>query len=270
MHHLLRSGRDLAIGFLVFAVCGSIAWMAVIALIPAPWSMLAMIGVLAAYVWYFSGNGAPASTRAARRERFRSWNLDQKTWVLAGAAALLGVLVLQTGLHTLFRFIPYPAEDWRLPFDLSAAPVWMQWAFLVMASFVAALTEELGFRGYAQKPLEKRYGPALAIATTSLLFMVVHLNQAWAAPPVFIPLVVMGALWGYLTWLTDSILPAVLSHTVADIVNFSYWWTDVAGVFTYRPVFETGWDTHAVVSMAGLVVSVVAFLAVAQRIPRRG
>lgn len=52
-------------------------------------------------------------------------------------------------------------------------------------------------------------------------------------------------------------LPDHNSHTVADIFNFSYWWTDVAGSFDKRPITESGIDTH----FAGWTVVFVASLA---------
>ena len=45
---------------------------------------------------------------------------------------------------------------------------------------VAGITEEVGFRGYMQVPLEQKYGPGIAVLLVSLVFVVAHLNQAWA------------------------------------------------------------------------------------------
>ena len=110
-----------------------------------------------------------------------------------------------------------------------------------------------------QVPLEKRYGPTAGIAIVSIMFVVLHLNQAWA-PPVLILLLIIGAMWGIMAYTSGSLLPAIISHAVADIFNFSYWWTDLAGRFDKLPVAETGFDTHFIVWVLIFVVSIALFV----------
>ncbi len=51
--------RAIVVGFLVFAIAGSVALTAILVLVPAPWSILLMAGVLWAYLKYFSGSWWP-------------------------------------------------------------------------------------------------------------------------------------------------------------------------------------------------------------------
>lgn len=132
-----------------------------------------------------------------------------------------------------------------------------------MAALVAGITEEVGFRGYMQVPIEGRYHPAIGITIVSIVFVIIHLNQAWAGG-ILIVLLAISALWGVLALVSGSLIPVMISHTITDIVNFSYWWTDVAGSFNKRPIGETGIDIHFIVWIAILVMSVALFAWVAR------
>ena len=83
-------------------------------------------------------------------------------------------------------------------------------------------------------------------------------NQAWA-PPVLFLLLAISVLWGILAYTSGSLIPGMISHTVADVFNFSYLWTDVAGTFDKRPIAETGIDAHFVVWVLVFVASVALF-----------
>lgn len=251
--------RAIVVGFLVFAVVGSVAWTAILVLVPAPLSAVLMAGVLWAYLKYFSGSWWPASTAEARRLNFRHTSLSAGVWKWSLLAAALAVAVLESGLMVTFRFFEFPAEAWVLPYDFEAAPAWMAWLFIIMASSVAGITEEVGFRGYMQVPLEGRYGPAAGITVVAVMFVLVHLNQAWVAPPILVLLFTMGVLWGILAYSAGSLIPVIISHVVADIFNFSYWWSDVAGAFDERPISETGLDSNFVVWATVLITSIALF-----------
>ena len=51
----------------------------------------------------------------------------------------------------------------------------------------------------------------------------------------------------------------MIGHTVMDIFNFSYWWSDVAGRFERRPIGETGLDAHFVAWTLLLAASLALF-----------
>ena len=86
------------------------------------------------------------------------------------------------------------------------------------------------------------------------MFVVFHLNQAWALP-VLLHIFVASILFGAIAYATGSLLPGIIAHTVLDIVNFSYWWTDIAGKFEYQPIAITGVDLHFVVWLLILTTS---------------
>jgi membrane protease YdiL (CAAX protease family) len=256
--------RAIAVGLFVFAIAGSVARMAILALVPAPWSIVAMGAVLCVYWKYFSGSWWPKSTAQARRNRFRATRLAKSVWGWSLFAAMVGVLVMEAGLVITFRILEFPAESWALEYDLSATPLWLAWLFVIMAALVAGITEEVGFRGYMQVPLEKRYGPATGITVVSIVFVISHFNQAWA-PSMLVHLFAISVLWGILAYASGSLIPGVISHAAVDVFSFSYWWTDIAGTFDKRPIAETGIDAHFVVWVVIFVASVALFFWAARK-----
>ena len=256
--------RAVVVGFLVFAIAGSVAWTLVLTLIPPPWSVLVMIVILWLYWRYFRGDWWPDSTRAFRKLCFRSTNLPPKVWTWALIAALTAAVLLQASLVVTFRIVEFPADAWKLPYDFSALPIWQVWMLLVLAALVAGITEEIGFRGYMQVPLEDRYGPVVAITIVSIVFTIAHFTQAWAGGIVII-LFAVSVVWGVLARVSGSLIPGIVSHASTDVVNFSYWWTDIAGSFDKRPVGETGIDLHFVLSLTIFLALLALFVFAARK-----
>jgi len=153
-----------------------------------------------------------------------------------------------------FRLIQFPADRFLQGFGFESEPLWIAWAVIIIAALSAGLTEETGFRGYGLVPLQKRYGKVLANIMISGMFVVFHLNQAWA-PPLLLHLFVLSFVMGEIAYVTGSLLPGIIAHTVLDIVNFSYWWTDIAGRFDYQPIAITGLDLPFLVWLVLFTVS---------------
>jgi membrane protease YdiL (CAAX protease family) len=186
-------------------------------------------------------------------------------WKWGLVAATLFVVVVQSGFVVTFRIIEFPAEAFTAEYNFDALPVWLAWLFIVMSSLVAGICEETGFRGYMQVPLEERYGPAVAITIVSIMFLVTHLHQAWALPILF-HVVAISALLGILAYASGSLIPSMLGHTVMDVFNFSYWWSDIAGRFERQPIVKTGIDSHFIIWLLIFIVSIVLFLWATHRI----
>ena len=92
-----------------------------------------------------------------------------------------------------------------------------------MSAIVAGISEEAGFRGYMQGPLERRYGPTLGIAITSIVFGMAHLTHGAFLPAILFD-VGWGALYGLLTYWSGSIVPAIILHSSADALEFIAVW----------------------------------------------
>jgi membrane protease YdiL (CAAX protease family) len=213
--------------------------------LPMPISLIAMLAYLFLYWKFFSGSWGPKKTAETRKKYFRSGSLSPRLWKWSLLVSGLFVMLWQSSLVVTFRLIQFPADQFTQGFGFESGPLWSAWAIILIAALSAGLTEEVGFRGYGLVPLQKRYGPLLANIIISVVFVVFHLNQAWALP-LLLQLFVGSLLFGAFTYATGSLLPGIIAHTVLDIVNFSYWWTDLAGKFEYQPIAITGVDLHFV------------------------
>lgn len=227
--------------------------------LPIPLSLIAMLAYLFLYWKFFSGSWGPKKTAEARKKHFRAGSLSPRLWKWSLLLGAFFVLFLQSALVVTFRLIQFPADRFLQGFGFESQPLWIAWSFILIASLSAGLTEETGFRGYGLIPLQERYGPVLANIIISVLFVVLHLNQAWA-PPLLLHLFVASFMFGLIAYATGSLLPGIIAHTVLDIVNFSYWWTDVAGRFEYQPIAITGMDPHFLIWSALLIVSGILFV----------
>jgi membrane protease YdiL (CAAX protease family) len=235
------------IGFLVSSL-GIAVWSLLLVLVPASWSILAMIPVLWAYWKLFTRKYAPWPWSGGG-----PWGGGGRPigvgalWAPRLVAALLFVLIVQASFVVTFCLIPFPAERFTADYkQLETLPKWTAWILIIMSSIVAAICEETGFRGYMQAPLQKRYGPKTAIILTSILFTLIHLSHRWAVP--IIPHI-FGAsvLLGLLAWRSGSLIPGIIGHAILDIFDYSFWWTTITGKIDRKTIFETGVDTHFII-----------------------
>ena len=75
--------------------------------------------------------------------------------------------------------MPFPTEAFRHGYDVSFIPsLRLRWVAVVVWAASAGMSEETGFRGYMQRPIEERHG-APAILVSSFFFMLLHLTEAW-------------------------------------------------------------------------------------------
>jgi uncharacterized protein len=128
--------------------------------------------------------------------------------VLLGAlAGSAGYLVAGSIMAATQRILP---QGWVQAYDLTRlfeGPAWEKITLALLAGALAPACEEITFRGYLQTTLTLRRGPRAAIATGALLFAALHLD-----PVRFPALLVLGALFGWLTWRAGSVWPAVAAH----------------------------------------------------------
>ena len=257
-HRIPTVVRAIVVGFVVFEV-GVAVWVLVVApLIPAPLSLAVMCAVLWAYCKYFSGSWWSGANAASRRNSFREIKLSPDGWRWGLLGALAFVILIQAGFVVTFRIMEFPAEAFIAEYDVDAMPGWLAWLFIIMSSLVAGICEETGFRGYMQVPLEERYGPAVAVTIVSGVFLGTHLHQAWAYP-ILIHVFTISMLLGMLAYSSGSLIPGMIAHAAMDIINFSYWWSDIAGSFRRQPVGKTGIDPHFLVWLLVLLASSALF-----------
>lgn len=93
-------------------------------------------------------------------------------------------------------------------------PVPVQVAMTALAVGLAPVCEEAAFRGYLQRTLARASGARVAIAATGVLFAARHLD-----PLRFAPLVLLGLLFGWLSWRAGSLWPAIAAHAANNAVG---------------------------------------------------
>lgn len=253
--------KAIILGFLVNIV-GVICVPVFTSLLPLPAALIAIPSFLFLYWKFFSGKWGHKASKEVRKKYFRVRALSPDQWRWSMLATVFLVILFQAGMVITFRFIEFPAEQFTQVYGLDALPIGIAWGAIFFSALSAGLCEEAGFRGYGQVPLEQRYGPAVAILIGSVFFMVAHLHQAWA-PPILLHIFGGGALLGLLAYTSGSLVPGIITHTILDIINFSYWWSDVAGKFEYQTLAQTGVDAHFIIwTVVFVSASSLFFLAI--------
>jgi membrane protease YdiL (CAAX protease family) len=183
-----------------------------------PWA----VPLTAVYLWFFwrylNGAGPPESTAEERRTSLRANRVSGLVWAWALLAGGLGIVALVLTLRVANRLVILPQQ--QLP-DLAQVPKVTVLSLLIIAAPVAGIIEEAAFRGYMQGPIERRYGLAIAILITGTMFAVAHLDFTLMLWPYY---VAVAAIYGTVTYLTKSILPAMVLHTGGNIYsNIDLW-----------------------------------------------
>jgi len=216
--------RSIAVGLLVTAV-PALLWGVLLQVnvklsAQTPWSAILMAVFLIFYWKYLQGWGWPYSRASQRRNGLRAPALAPAVWgwsLLAGGFGLAASIALFIVAHRLVHW-PVAAAP-----DFSKFPATTIFVTLLMSAIVAGFSEEAGFRGYMQSPLEGRYGPASAILITSVIFGLFHLSHGFFAPAILFD-IGWGAFYGLLAWQSGSIVPALVLHSAADFLEFMLVW----------------------------------------------
>lgn len=257
--------RAILTGLLV-STLGVFTWSVIGLSLPMPWSFILMLILLSVYVFYFSGKSKPLRTKSIRAQNFRRTALPRQIWILSLLAAACLVLIEQAGLVVTFRFMEFPADQFSSEYSfIENIPTWAAWLAIIMISLVAGICEETGFRGYMQEPLERRYSPVLSIAIVSVVFVLVHLHQAWSGP-ILVHIFVISVLFGAIAYYSRSLIPGIIAHFLMDVCNFAFWWTDLGGQFSRSSIQSTGMDKHFLLWMALFSASAISFVLLLRQI----
>jgi pimeloyl-ACP methyl ester carboxylesterase/membrane protease YdiL (CAAX protease family) len=222
-----------------------------------PWSVFVMALILWMIWRYLDGRWPPRSTSEARRRSLRARRLPGRVFAWAVVAGLLSIVSLTGFWIVLFQLVKAPGN--ALP-DFSRYPLPTVALVLVMASLVGASMEEAGFRGYLQGALERRLGGVAAIAIAAVVLAPGHgLTQGFVWSTLLFYFFV-DVMFGTTAYLTKSILPGIVVHTVGLLTFFGLIWPhDKAR----RLIAEGGADTwfwiHAAQAALFLALAILAF-----------
>ncbi len=222
-----------------------------------PWAIVPMTIYLFVYWQFIGGNCGSFPSLANRRALLRANSLPARVWSASLGAGLLGFATLVASLVVAARLVSLPASSpIVMPPEM---PLITGFLLLVMQSVVAGVSEEAAFRGYMQSMIERQHGLAAAILANGTLFGLLHFSSHPADVFTMLPYyVAVSAVYGGLTWAANSILPALVLHSTADVVVLTRWW------LTGRPewqiaaapprVWEEGLDAVFVLTAIAAIV----------------
>ena len=182
-----------------------------------PWA----VPPTALYLWLFwryaRGDGWPASTQKARRANLRDLHLSDDVWAASLVAGVLGLVSLVLLFSVVNRLVRLPEQ--QSP-DLSQIPLLTVASLVLMSAAVAGIVEEVSFRGYMQRPIERRHGPVVAILVTGLVFGFMHFSHPEVTLMLIPYYLAVAAIYGGLAYLTNSVLPGLVLHAGGNVLSF--------------------------------------------------
>jgi len=257
----LITPRAIVGGLLVGMIAANI-WPLLLYRLGAPVAAAIELVFLGLYFWWFTG-AAPGAWKAQRTDLGRGAKLSRAQWGWGLLAAVCFAATVHAAIVLLFRFVPFPAAAFHKGYDLSFIPTLpLRWLACVVSALSAGVCEEMGFRGYMQRPIEKRHGAVIAIAVSSLMFMLIHLNKDWSIFAMTPIVLGAGILLGVMARAAGTLVFNMLGHWIMDIGMFAFWWAQISGTFTQRPIFVTGVDL-SFYGECGLFGAVLALLLLA-------
>ena len=169
---------------------------------------LAVVWLIAVAAFFCWCNAAPEGWGSPRwRATSRARPVPRAAWpglailapVMSTAALAMWMLLSALGIAG-DRALPDPILKYA---DRPGGTV----VLVILIAGLLPLLEDFAFRGWLQRPLERRYGPAAGIAATALVFAVAHMT------PSGIPIYLTGgAALGFTAWATGSIWSGVALH----------------------------------------------------------
>lgn len=150
-----------------------------------------------------------------KRQQFLRMVVTENTWKVSGLSVVLIVVVFPTVtfLGWLNSFVPAPQA--MVEMQESMAELITKFLksdnALLLGFFhigiVPAVCEEIMYRGYIQRSLEKSGGIWMAILVSGFIFGAYHLQIT-----NILPLAFLGILLAYMTYVSQSIIPAMFAH----------------------------------------------------------
>ena len=218
------------------------------------------VAVMALLLWlmwqYLGGSWRPRSTSELRRLYLRARPLSGQVFALALVAGLLSIVALVGFWIVLHQLVNIPAR--ALP-NFSGYPLFTVALVLVMSSLVSSLAEEAGFRGYFQVALERDLRGPIAIVIMSLVIAPAHALTQGFVWPILLWYFCADVMFGTMAFLTRSILPSTLVHSIGLLIFFTLVWPyDIQR----RLVWDTGANIGFWINVAQTIIfSTLAILA---------
>ncbi len=153
----------------------------------------------------------------SERASFLRFKKYKNTGVMVGLTALLFIVVQPTVWYIGYfnSLLPAPeffSEMQQSQYEMIEGFLTSDGVLLmglINIALVPAICEEIMFRGYVQSAFEKSWGVWPAILVSGLLFGLFHLQLT-----NLLPLATLGILLALVTWLSGSLIPAIIAHFI--------------------------------------------------------
>jgi membrane protease YdiL (CAAX protease family) len=223
-----------------------------------PWAV-AVMALLLWLMWqYLGGSWRPRSASEARRLYLRARPLSGQVFGLALVAGLLSIVALVGFWIVLHQLVKLPARV--LP-NFSGYPLFTVVLVLVMSSLVSSLAEEAGFRGYFQVALERDLRGPVAIVIMSLVIAPAHAQTQGFVWPILLWYFCADVMFGTMAFLTRSILPSSLVHSIGLLIFFTLVWPyDIQRRLVWDTGANIGFWINVAQTMIFSTLAILAFL----------
>ena len=150
---------------------------------------------------------AMKTTKIKFKEDIFSRNKSPKRFILLGTISCIGTGMISSIIYLTYSTIIkhygiiIPEPDFSFPNQSTYLIL-----FLMYACFIGPILEEIIFRGFILKSMQK-YGNLTAIIVSSILFSMFHLNLVQFVNPV-----IMGVVLGFIAIKSKSIMPSIIVH----------------------------------------------------------
>ena len=249
--------RAVVVGILVGMIAANV-WPVLLLKLGMPRAAGLEALFLGGYIWWVRGGGPPIAWHTARADSFRMGKLTAEQWLWGLIAAVSFAATIHATMVVLFRLVPFPAAAFHRGYDFSFIPTpSLRWIAVIVSAASAGICEEIGFRGYMQRPIEHRHGAVVAIIVSSVFFTLIHLTKGWALIGMVPIILGAGVLLGLLAYMSRTLVFCIIGHTLMDVGLLAYWWTQIAGTFSERTIFQTGFDGNFTIACAALVALLI-------------
>ena len=158
---------------------------------------------------------AMKTTKIKFKEDIFSRNKSPKRFILLGTISCIGTGMISSIIYLTYSTIIknygiiIPEPDFSFPTESTYLIL-----FLMYACVIGPILEEIIFRGFILKSMQK-YGNLTAIIVSSILFSMFHLNLVQFVNPV-----IMGILFGFIAIKSKSIVPSIIAHIFNNSITF--------------------------------------------------
>ncbi|MGI9519297.1 MAG: ABC transporter permease subunit/CPBP intramembrane protease [Pirellulaceae bacterium] len=112
------------------------------------------------------------------------------------------------------------------------------WLVVVTMAIIPAVCEELFFRGLLFQALRATWSAWQTILATAIMFGAFHLiSSSGLTISRLLPTTIMGILLGWVTWRSDSVIPAIILHALHNTITVGF------GYFQ-KEIIDRGWITE--------------------------